>query len=61
MTSSSTEQFFTPQELCVRWKIHPNTLDKLQLPWIWVAPRARRLEATFVLHYERAQRLTTDA
>lgn len=58
-TSSSAELpvFFTPGELCERWKIHLDTLDKLDLPWVWLTPRVRRVAAQVVYAYEVSQRL----
>lgn len=56
-SSADTVVFFTPGELCERWKIHLDTLDKLELPWVWITPRVRRVAAPAVYAYEVAQRL----
>jgi hypothetical protein len=55
--SSSQEIFFTPTELCERWKIDPRTLDKLELPWCWITPRVRRVSASIVFSFEKSQNL----
>ena len=54
--STSGEVFYTPAELCARWKISYHTLDKLDLPWKQLSPRVRRVEATVVFVFEQKQR-----
>ena len=49
--------FFTPSELCERWKIDPRTLDKLDLPWRWLTPKVRRVSAEVVFSFEKSQNL----
>lgn len=49
--------FFTPAELCERWKIDPRTLDKLELPWCWLTPKVRRIAAEVVFSFEKSQNL----
>ena len=58
--SSSDEVFFTPAELCARWKIDLKTLDKLDLPWCQLRPRIRRVRAQVVFSFEQAQRFEVD-
>lgn len=60
-SSSTGEQFFTPGELCDRWKVDPRTLGKLELPWVAITPRVRRVPATVVITYEQAQRLSSSS
>lgn len=53
----ATDEFLTPGDLCDRWKIDPRTLDKLELPWIWITPKVRRVSAHFVYSFESDQNL----
>ncbi len=55
--SGSAPVFFTPEELCDRWRINRETLDKFELPWFRPTPRVRRIAVAFVLQYEQQQRL----
>jgi hypothetical protein len=55
MMTSTSGEFYTPAELCARWKIDPRTLDKLDLPWKRITPRVRRIHAEIVLSFEKAQ------
>jgi hypothetical protein len=57
--SPKEEHFLTPGDLCERWNVDWKTLNKLPLPWVRVTPNVRRIELTFVLKYEQAQRLST--
>jgi hypothetical protein len=57
---TSSEEYFTPAELCERWKVDPRTLDKLSLPWVRITKRVRRVEAKIVLTFEQEQKLKAD-
>jgi hypothetical protein len=57
---TSSEEYFTPAELCERWKVDPRTLDKFPLPWVRLGPRTRRVETKIVLTFEQEQRLKAD-
>lgn len=45
--------FLTPSELCQRWKIHSDTLAKVDLPWFRPRPRCRLIALAFIETYER--------
>jgi alkylated DNA nucleotide flippase Atl1 len=49
----------TPSEVCERWRIDLRTLDKLDLPWVRVSDRVRRIALTVVLEVEQRERLLT--
>ena len=51
--NSTGPVYFTPSELCERWKIDPRTLDKFSLPWVWLSLRIRRVSEADVLKYEQ--------
>lgn len=59
--STTQEQFFTPAELCERWKIDPRTLDTIaaefSLRWVWLTPKIRRLSKSVVERIELEQGL----
>lgn len=55
--TTSAEQFFTPSELCERWKIDARTLDKFDLPWVWLTPRIRRVRVDVIFQLETSQGL----
>jgi len=56
--SPTTEVFLAPGDLCERWNVDWKTLNKFPIPWVQLSPTIRRVELTFVLHYERVNRLT---
>jgi len=49
--------FLTPSQLCERWQVSLRTLDKFDLPWVWLSPRSRRIRLDAVLTYEQRQHL----
>lgn len=61
MADSTGEVFFTPTELCKRWKVDPRTLDKFDLPWVRLLPRVRRVPAETVFLFEKSQRIEVES
>ncbi len=55
----ATVIFLTPAELCDRWRIHTDTLAKIDLPWFRPRPRCRLIDLAFVERYERANGWTS--
>lgn len=47
----------TPADLCLRWRIDARTLDKLDLPWVRLSERVRRISLAVVLTIEQRERL----
>lgn len=55
--SDQPVSYFTPDELCRRWRIDRRTLDKLPLARLQLTVRIRRYEVRTVLAFEQAQHL----
>jgi hypothetical protein len=52
-TSTSEVVFYmTPAEVCQRWRIDARTLEKVDLPWVWLTPRVRRVSYSVVQRIE---------
>jgi hypothetical protein len=51
---SSTEAvyYLTPAEVCQRWRIDARTLAKVDLPWVYITPRLRRISVSVVRRIE---------
>lgn len=47
----------TPEELCERWSISLRTLDKFELPWVWLSSRVRRIRLRDVRAFEQRHHL----
>lgn len=45
--------YLTPSEVCQRWRIDARTLDKIDLPWVWITPRLRRVSVSIVRRVEQ--------
>jgi hypothetical protein len=58
-TATQEGPVLTPAEVCLRWRIDLRTLDKIDLPWIRLTERVRRIPLSVVMTYEQAQRMTT--
>lgn len=57
------DEYFTVEEVCQRWKISSDTVNKLGLPWLWVAApgrkgQIRRLPWSYVRLYEQQQQFS---
>jgi len=52
-TAAPTPGFFSPGELCERWGIDYRTLAKIDLPWVVLTARVRRVPAGAVFEFER--------
>ncbi len=57
--SPRDETFLSPGDLCNRWSVDLRTLSKLPIPWVRLSRTVRRIDLTFVVEYEQAQRLTS--
>lgn len=55
MTQPTTDPvvYLAPSELCQRWRIDARTLDKLDLAWLWITPRVRRISMQAVVQFEQ--------
>ena len=51
-TDSEGVFYLTPSEVCQRWRIDARTLDKIDLPWIQITPRVRRVSFAVVQRVE---------
>ena len=58
-TTQASEVFLSPGDLCVRWNVDWKTLQKFPIPWVHLSRTVRRIDLTFVLTYEQANRLTS--
>ena len=56
-TQLTTDSFLSPGDLCERWNVDWKTLNKFPIPWVQLSPTVRRIDLTFVVQYEEAQRL----
>ena len=54
---TTTVTMLTPMEVCSRWRIDLRTLDKLELPWVRLSERVRRIPLDVVIEVEVKQRL----
>lgn len=51
--STSDPIYMTPTEVCERWRIDARTLAKVDLPWVWLTPRVRRVSVLVVRRIEQ--------
>lgn len=59
--SPSEETFLSPGDLCERWRVDWKTLQKFPIPWVQLSPTVRRIDLTFVLTYEQANRFNASS